>query len=164
MNGNLEFLTTGALIGIGGSAFIDVWSLILRRAFHVSTLDYALLGRWIGHFRTGRFFHTRIASSPAIPGERPLGWAAHYAIGVGFAFVLLAFAGRDWLESPSALPALAVGLGSIVAPWFIMQPAFGAGLAGSKTPNPAAGRLRNLGTHTVYGLGLYVSALAANLA
>lgn len=47
-----------------------------------------------------------------------------------------------------------------MAPWFIMQPAFGAGIAGSKTPNPLAGRLRNLGTHTVYGLGLYATALA----
>ena len=40
-----------------------------------------------------------------------------------------------------------------------MQPAMGAGIAGSRTPNPAATRLRNLGTHMVYGIGLYVSAL-----
>jgi hypothetical protein len=52
-----------------------------------------------------------------------------------------------------------VGLGTIVAPWFVMQPAMGAGIAGSRTPNPAATRLRNLGTHTVYGIGLYASAL-----
>ena len=40
-----------------------------------------------------------------------------------------------------------------------MQPAMGAGFAGSRTPNPAATRLRNLGTHAVYGIGLYASAL-----
>jgi hypothetical protein len=44
-----------------------------------------------------------------------------------------------------------------------MQPAFGAGIAGSNTPAPRAGRLRNLGTHTVYGLGLYLSAVCLSL-
>lgn len=85
---------------------------------------------------------------------------AHYAIGIAFALILLAVWGRSWLDSPTVLPALFVGIGSIAAPWFVMQPAFGAGVAGSKTAHPWAGRLRNLGTHTVYGVGLYVSALA----
>jgi hypothetical protein len=39
-----------------------------------------------------------------------------------------------------------------------MQPGMGAGLAGSRTPNPVATRARNLATHTVYGLGLYLAA------
>lgn len=41
-----------------------------------------------------------------------------------------------------------------------MQPGMGAGFAGSRTPDPAATRLRNLGTHAVYGVGLYLAALA----
>jgi hypothetical protein len=45
-----------------------------------------------------------------------------------------------------------------------MQPGMGAGIAGSKTPNPSATRLRNLGTHTVFGLGLYASAMVLALA
>ncbi|OAI42322.1 hypothetical protein AYO38_11530 [bacterium SCGC AG-212-C10] len=159
MNSTTGILSTAILIGSGGAALIDLWSLALRRAFHVTTLDYALLGRWIGHFRSGRFLHTRIAAAPRVRGERFLGWTAHYAIGVGFALVLLALFGTDWAGSPTIVPALLVGLGSIAAPWFIMQPAFGAGIAGSRTANPAASRLRNLGTHTVYGLGLYLSAV-----
>jgi hypothetical protein len=53
-----------------------------------------------------------------------------------------------------------VGLVTIAGPWFVMQPAMGAGFAGSRTPNPGATRLRNLATHTVYGIGLYLTALA----
>jgi len=34
----------------------------------------------------------------------------------------------------------------------------GVGFAGSRSPSPAATRLRNLATHTVYGIGLYGSA------
>jgi hypothetical protein len=45
-----------------------------------------------------------------------------------------------------------------------MQPAMGAGIAASRTPNPSAARLRNLATHTVYGIGLYLSAVVLSLA
>lgn len=159
MTNTIELLATAIVIGSIGSAFIDAWSLVLRRALHVSTLDYAMLGRWIGHFPRGQFFHKRIASASPVRGERPLGWVAHYAIGIGFALVLLVTWGNNWAESPTIIPPLLVGLASIAAPWFIMQPAFGAGIAGAKTPNPLASRLRNLGTHTVYGVGLYLGAL-----
>ncbi len=78
--------------------------------------------------------------------------------------MLLAFVGWDWLEAPSVWPALAIGLVTILAPWLVMQPAMGAGIAGSRSPNPTATRLRNLGTHTVYGLGLYLAAATLSLA
>lgn len=160
MNDILELAVAGVVIGLAGAALMDLWSLLLRRGFHVPTLDYALLGRWIGHMARGRIAHERIAAAAPIAGERPLGWLAHYGIGVGFAVLLLAIVGPDWLRAPTLLPALAVGLGTIVAPWFVMQPAMGAGFAGSRTPDPRATRLRNLGTHTVYGVGLYAAAMA----
>ena len=43
-----------------------------------------------------------------------------------------------------------------------MQPGMGAGIAASKTPKPNAARLRSAMTHTVFGLGLYASALLAS--
>lgn len=92
-------------------------------------------------------------------GEKPIGWIAHYAIGVAFAAVLLTAAGPDWVRSPTVMPAAAVGLATTTAPWFVMQPAMGADIAGSKTPNPSATRTRNLATHIVYGLGAYASAV-----
>ena len=110
----------------------------------------------------------RVASSTtgSPPPSRSRGsgrsdWLAHYSIGIAFAFLLLAIWGIAWVRSPAILPALTVGIGTIVAPWFVMQPAMGAGIAGSKTPSPRAARLRNLATHTVFGLGLYLSALGA---
>jgi hypothetical protein len=163
MNDAVVFVAAGVLMGVTGSALMDAWSLILRRRFHVPTLDYALLGRWIGHFPQGRFFHERIASADPVRGERPLGWVAHYSIGVAFAFLLLAIWGLDWARSPTIWPALLIGLGTIAAPWFVMQPAIGAGIAGSRTPDPRATRFRNIGTHAVYGVGLYLSRVALSI-
>lgn len=54
-----------------------------------------------------------------------------------------------------------VGVGTVAAPWLVMQPGLGAGIAASRTPNPAATRIRNLLTHAIYGLGLYLTALVA---
>ena len=164
MNQLIELAARGVLMGVAGSAAMDAWGLLLRRGFGIPTLDYALLGRWIGHMPRGRFIHVRIAASDPIPFERPLGWAAHYAIGIGFALLLLALVGAEWAGHPTPGPALAVGLITIVAPWFVMQPGMGAGIAGWRTANPWATRLRNLATHTVYGLGLFVSALALAMA
>jgi hypothetical protein len=155
----VEFLTRGVLIGAGGAASMDAWALVSRRAFSIKGLDYAMLGRWIGHFRRRRFFHERIASADPVRGERRVGWVAHYSIGIAFAFLLLAVWGLDWARSPTIWPALLIGLGTIVAPWFVLQPGMGAGIAGSRTPNPRAARLRNLATHTAYGIGLYASAV-----
>ncbi len=155
-----EFLARGTLIGIGGAAAMDAWAFLSRRFLAIRGLDYAMLGRWIGHFPEGRFFHERIATAAPVRGERPLGWVAHYSIGIAFALLLLAIWGLDWGRSPSIWPAQAIGLATVLAPWLVMQPAMGAGIAGSKTARPAAARLRNLATHAVYGLGLYASAAA----
>lgn len=163
MIGGVELLTRGVLIGAGASALMDVWALFARRAINIQGLDYALLGRWIGHFPRRRFLHERIASADPVRGERPLGWVAHYAIGIAFAFLLLAIWGLGWARSPTILPPMLIGLGTIVAPWFILQPGMGAGIAASRTPNPRAARLRNVATHTVYGIGLYASALALSI-
>jgi hypothetical protein len=54
---------------------------------------------------------------------------------------------------------LIVGLATVVAPFFVMQPAMGLGIAASKTPNPKVARLRSIVTHAAFGVGLYVSAM-----
>jgi hypothetical protein len=47
----------------------------------------------------------------------------------------------------------------VALPLFVMQPAMGAGVASSGTPTPLKNCLRSLANHTVFGLGLYVSAV-----
>ena len=155
----MELFVLAVLIGIGATALTDLWALILKRGFGVASLGYALVGRWLGHMPAGRFTHASIAAAQPIRGERLIGWTAHYAIGVMFAGMLLAACGVDWARQPSVGPALAVGLLTVTAPFLIMQPGMGLGIAASRTPKPGLARLRSVATHTIFGLGLYASAL-----
>ena len=41
-----------------------------------------------------------------------------------------------------------------------MMPGMGAGIAGAKTPKPNVTRLKALVAHSVFGLGMYATALA----
>ncbi|HVO05888.1 MAG TPA: DUF2938 domain-containing protein [Burkholderiaceae bacterium] len=148
-----------ALIGIGATAAMDLWLWLLQR-LNVPTLDMALIGRWIGHALRGRWAHDTIARATPIRGERAWGWLVHYAVGIAFAAALVGLYGSAWTRQPSLLPALMVGIGSVLAPWLVMQPAMGAGIASSRTKTPAKNRLRSLANHAVFGAGLYLSALA----
>jgi hypothetical protein len=149
-------------IGIGASAIMDLWNLFLKRGFGIPSLNYGLLGRWLRHMPAGTFRHEHITEASQKPFERTFGWIAHYTIGVVFALVFVVLASGDWLARPTLLPALLYGVATVVFPLFIMQPSFGLGIAASKTPKPAQARLKSLGTHTVFGLGLYVCALAVS--
>jgi len=148
------------LIGIGATALTDLWGLVLKWR-GIPTLDFAFLGRWMGHMPEGRWFHARIAAAAPVKGERWLGWIAHYAIGTAFATLPVALFGLDWARHPSPLPALGVGVATVVAPFLVMQPALGAGVASSRTPKPVLNSLKSVVNHTVFGLGLYLAALAA---
>src|SRR5690606_24449477 len=108
----------------------------------------------------GRFVHASIARAQPVRGERLLGWTAHYAIGVTFSALLLAVSGLAWARSPTLLPALAIGLVTVLAPLLILQPALGAGIASSKTPAPLFNTAKSVVTHTVFGLGLFAAARA----
>jgi hypothetical protein len=159
----MEIVVHTLAIGGGATACMDLWALALRRCCGVSSLDYALLGRWIGHLARGRVRHAHIAQAAPIRHERVLGWTAHYTIGIVFAALLLATAGLDWLRHPTLGPSLLVSSVTLVAPFFVMQPAMGAGVAGSRTPWPNITRLRSIATHSIYGIGLYLSAWMLNV-
>ncbi len=161
MNHNAEFLFRAFVIGVGATLTMDLWALILRQ-FGVPSLNFALLGRWIGHLPEGRFVHEKIAQAKPIPAERCLGWVAHYSIGVAFSLLLLAAFGLEWARSPSLYPALFVGIVTVVAPLFVLQPALGAGIASSKTTRPLFNSLKSLVTHAVYGVGLYLAAVLSS--
>ncbi len=146
-----------AIVGAGATVVLDLWLAGLRR-LGVRSLDMALIGRWVGHLARGQFAHAAIVKAVPVTAERALGWVTHYAIGIVFAGLLLVVLGSEWARTPSLLPAIAVGVGTVLAPLLVMQPAMGAGFASSRTPTPLRNCLRSVLNHGVFGVGLYAAA------
>lgn len=158
MGADLRHLTGAVLVGLGATLLIDLWALLLRRGFGIPSLDYCLLGRWLLHMPGGTFVHRSIAAAPPKPHECTAGWIAHYSIGVAFALVFVLLVSDAWLERPTPMPALAFGVVTVLVPFLVMQPAFGLGIAASKTARPGQARLKSLMTHAIFGVGLYLWA------
>ena len=154
-----EFVLRVFFIGVGATIVMDLWALSLKQ-LGIQSLKYAFVGRGIGHLPQGQWTHASIAKAAPIRGELWIGWFAHYSVGVTFAALLLAVYGLEWARKPTVLPALIVGIVTVVAPLFILQPALGAGIASYKTPKPVFNSIKSLTTHTVFGLGLYLAAEA----
>jgi len=155
-------LVSAVPMGLGATLTFDLWGLFLKRAFQIPPSNICLVGRWIRTMPEGTFQHSNIAASPKKSAECAVGWIAHYMIGVTFAIIFVALAGSGWLQHPSPLPAIAFGLVTVLAPFFIMQPLFGLGFAASRTPNPAQARLRSLMNHAAFGVGLFLFAWLVN--
>jgi hypothetical protein len=147
-------------VGIGATAVVDLWSLIRKPLLGMPLPNYGHVGRWLAYIPRGRFRHESIAATPAVPSERLIGWTAHYLIGIAFAVILVLVEGVAWIREPTLGPALAVGIATVIFPFFVMQPGMGAGIAASRSPRPAMARIQSLVTHAVFGLGLYLAALA----
>jgi len=150
------------VVGLGATLFMDVWALFLKHAFGIAPSNYCLIGRWLLHMPEGTFTHANIAAAPPKGSECTVGWIAHYVIGAAYAFVLVAFVSTRWLVQPTLWPALAFGIGSVLVPYLVMQPAFGLGIAASRAPRPTQARLRSLMAHTVFGIGLYACAIGVS--
>jgi hypothetical protein len=159
----VEFVTRAVLIGAGATAVLDLWAVVATRLFGFPAPSWDLVGRWVGHFPRGQFVHRNIAEAAPVRGELMIGWVTHYVTGVVYAALLLAVWGLGWARHPTLLPALIVSLLALAAPFFIMQPAMGAGIAGSKTPSPIAARLRSVAGHTAFGIGLYAAGVLSAL-
>jgi hypothetical protein len=159
MSEAVEFTLRAVLIGAGGTMLMDLWAVLLRQ-FGVPSLNLAFLGRWIGHLPRGHWMHRSIAGATPVRGEAWIGWCAHYSIGVTFSALVLWTYGVGWARSPTLLPALFMGIVTVVAPWLILQPGMGAGVASWKTPTPVFNCIKSMVTHTVFGLGMYLAALA----
>jgi hypothetical protein len=158
----MGFLESAMLVGGGATALTDLRAVARRRLLGIALPDYGVVGRWLAHMGRGRFRHDSMAAAQPVRGERLAGWVAHYAIGISFAALLLFIWGMDWMRQPTLVPALAIGIGTVAAPFFVMQPGMGAGIAASRTPRPAAARIQSLVTHTIFGVGLYAAARLAN--
>ena len=154
-----DFLVRILLIGAGATLVMDAWALFLKRCFNIPGLNYAMVGRWIGHLPRGRFIHPNIGKAEPVAAEAAIGWIAHYAIGVvrGPA----AAHRRTAMGAAPDLPARAAGRhrhGGRA----LLHPAarHGRGHRRIQDAQSPVARLRSLMAHASFGVGLYLAGLA----
>ena len=100
----MDFLWNSVVIGIGGTAAMDLWALLLTAVFGLPKPNWGLVGRWFAHLAKGTFFHKDITAAQAIPNEAALGWFSHYAIGILYAAALIVFAGPNGFQIQPFFP------------------------------------------------------------
>lgn len=160
MENQHSYVLGAFLVGIGATLILDLWSLLLSRVFRVTAPDFCIVGRWILYMPNGTFVHHNITAAPAKQAECATGWVFHYVTGVVFASMLVLPGAGRWLDAPTFHLAMIVGIATVAFPFFLMQPSLGFGIAAAKTPDPTKARIKSLMTHAVFGVGLYLSALA----
>jgi hypothetical protein len=154
-----ELFWRGVAIGVGATVLMDLWAILLHKFFGENLPNWAPVGRWFWHLKEGRVFHDDIGKAAPYAHELALGWIGHYVVGILYGVILVIFAGATWLSDPTFLPAWILGIVTVGAGWFLLQPGLGIGWAASKTPNPTKVRLLNLVAHTVFAVGLWGTAL-----
>lgn len=159
IDGTTELLLKAMLVGIGGTVVLDLYAWSMARFLGVPATNWAMVGRWFGNMARGHFVHPAMIRAEPVTGELAIGWTAHYVIGAGYGVLLLALKGQHWLVAPTLLPPLILAWVLLIAPYFIMMPGMGMGIAGALTPKPAITRLRSTMGHTVFGAGMFATAV-----
>lgn len=154
-----DLLWRGVLIGIGATIAMDLWAIVLNRVFGQPRPNWAPVGRWFFHLKNGKVFHANIGNAAPYRHELALGWISHYAVGILYGVILALIVGPAWFTEPTFLPAWILGIVTVGAGWFLLQPGLGIGWAAAKTPNPTKVRALNLVAHTIFALGMWGTAL-----
>jgi Protein of unknown function (DUF2938) len=156
----LDMIFRSLVMGVAATALLDCWAILLNRLFGFGVPNWAFVGRWVAHLRTGQFIHDDIGKAPSVAHELTIGWTFHYAVGVIFAMATLVIGGATWAKAPTLPLPLIVGIVTVGCGWFILQPALGAGIAASRKPDSNRIRVLNIIGHIVFGLGLWLAAMA----
>jgi hypothetical protein len=154
----MDIIFRAALVGVGGTIVLDIYAFLLQRLFDVRATNWQMVGRWLGHMPSGSFIQTNLGQVKPVPGEHALGWAFHYVIGIGYGLLLVAIWGSRWLLEPDVAEPLILALVLLVLPYFVMMPGMGMGIAGSRTPKPNVARLKSVIGHSIFGIGMYLTA------
>jgi DUF2938 family protein len=91
-----------------------------------------------------------------VNNELAAGWIFHYLTGgsAALTYPVLYLVLNVPLPENHLFPSLLWGLATSVLPWFILYPAFGWGLFGTRAPKGTRPLLSTAISHSLYGLGL----------
>jgi hypothetical protein len=150
----MDLVIAVLVIGVIGTAVMDLGNILFARFGVISRVDLRILGRMARGWARGRFRYAGPGEMEETHNEAILGFLTHYSIGVGLAIPYLL--GWELIVGGSASPAYAViyGVGTTVASWFLVYPSMGLGVLGLKSPEGWKPAFSSLSNHLFYGIGL----------
>jgi hypothetical protein len=147
-------LSRTLLGGVFATLVMDIGSVLVRVSGLTAGPPPRIIGKWFAYLLEGRLIHRDIVSSPDLPVLMPLVLVIHYSIGIALAgvFALLC----SWQVPQRGTFAFSLGFGVLttVFAWFLMFPAMGWGLAGTRGPEELLLTRTSVVNHAFYGVGL----------
>ena len=150
----IRFISNSVLGGVLATLVMDVGSMLVRATRLTAGVPPKLIGKWFAALFHGRLIHADIAASSEIPLRLPQVLAVHYGIGIALAGVFAALCAWQTPQRGTFSFALGFGLLTTVFAWFLMLPAMGWGIAGTRGPEQLLLARTSLVNHAIYGLGL----------
>ena len=157
----MDLIVTGVVAGVLGTLVMDSLNHLFARTGMLSKIDVGMIGRMSAGWARGRFRYHHPDEMEQAANERLYGYITHYTIGVGLAVTyVLAW---DLLVGGPASPvwALAYGVATTVASYFLIFPSMGLGVAGRRSPEGIRSPLSSLANHLFYGVGMAVAVALA---
>jgi hypothetical protein len=152
----MDLVAEGVVAGVLGTLAMDSLNLLFARSGMLSRIDMATLGRMAAGWVRGCFRHGHPSEMEQVANEKLYGYVTHYTIGVGLAVAYVL--GWDLLVGGPASPiwALAYGVATTAASYFLVFPSMGLGVFGRRSPEGIRAPLTSLANHLFYGVGLAV--------
>jgi hypothetical protein len=152
----MDLIIAGVVVGVVGTVVMDLGNIVFARFGVISRIDLRMIGRMAGGWARGRFRYGHPTEMEEAANEVLYGFVTHYCIGVGLSVPYLL--GWELLVGGPASPVFAVayGIATTVASWFIVYPSMGFGVLGLRSPEGLKAPLSSLINHFFYGLGLAV--------
>lgn len=139
-----------------GTLVMDLLNNLVARTGMILRIDVRMIGRMAAGWRRGRFLYGNPEEMEPVNAERMYGLATHYLIGVGLAVPFL----LGWVVfiggAVSPAWALAYGVATTAASWFLVYPSMGLGAFGRRSPDGCRAVLTPLANHFFYGAGLAI--------
>ncbi len=159
LNDTIVTIIFAVFAGIAATITMDVLEIVSHKIGVTVGVKGQWVGRWYLGIARGKLVHENIEDVPEQPGELQAAMIGHYTIGTVLAVIYVI--GAEWLSiSPGHfLVAIIFGLATCVFPWFLVFPALGFGVFGTKGPRELKMFRTSVINHLFYGFGLWWSFL-----
>jgi hypothetical protein len=147
-------------VGVFATLSMDAWNAVLDMTDGI-TLDWHLMGRWVLDWFSGDMIMRHIQTSPSHAHDGAMGWVAHYATGVVYAYLYFILVISLFHKRNTWLHAVFFSFCFMLMPFLLYQPAVGMGYFGDLTAHPDKVRIVTLSFHAAFGTGLFFATCLA---